>query len=171
MQHLEGLNNDPRSMNGPEEAHDYLWLTQDLWMNPDVWRWANENQDVRKVVLKGCGREGCSSMEETVTQFKRCSACQLVCFSAEIRDLVYMSFSRLCTAALLVRNKTGWCINQVRMNYFLNFPLSFLDLLRKNVACNAHKQRKAVLRSFQHGKPVKDSSIPVFSSDFPGVKR
>jgi hypothetical protein len=66
-------------MNGPEEAHDYLWLTQDLWMKPDVWKWANENPDVKKVVLKSCSRAGCSAAEETVTQFKRCSACHLVC--------------------------------------------------------------------------------------------
>jgi len=72
------LNMDPRSMNGPEEAHDYLWLTQDLWMEPEVWKWANENPDARNAVLKDCSRKGCPIREEKVAQFKRCSACHLV---------------------------------------------------------------------------------------------
>ncbi|RDB23903.1 hypothetical protein Hypma_009261 [Hypsizygus marmoreus] len=72
------LNMDPRSLNGPEEAHDYLWLTQDLWMEPDVWKWANENPDARDAVLKVCSRDACPVRETKVAQFKRCSSCHLV---------------------------------------------------------------------------------------------
>ncbi|KAG5635062.1 hypothetical protein H0H81_012558 [Sphagnurus paluster] len=71
------LNMSPRSRNGPEEAHDYLWLTQDLWMYSEVWDWANENPDVLEVLLKKCSREECDVREAKVAQFKRCAACHL----------------------------------------------------------------------------------------------
>ncbi|KAF9007115.1 hypothetical protein BDQ17DRAFT_1351458 [Cyathus striatus] len=66
----EKPNQDPRVLNGPEDAHDYLWLTQDLWMKPYVWNWANDNPD--------CSREGCEKVEIQVAEFKRCSACHKV---------------------------------------------------------------------------------------------
>jgi len=69
---------DPREFNGPEEAHDYLWLSQDPWMEPAVWNWANENPEAKQAVLKTCSRPGCSITETTVTQFKRCAACRQV---------------------------------------------------------------------------------------------
>lgn len=80
---LENLNNEPRAPNGPEEAHDYLWLTQDLWMEPAVWNWANESPDVMKAVLKVCSRTECTVGETKVAQFKRCSACHKVRLHSE----------------------------------------------------------------------------------------
>ncbi|KAF9007114.1 hypothetical protein BDQ17DRAFT_1302547 [Cyathus striatus] len=71
-------NTDGRSFNGPEDAHDYLYLTQDLWMKSDVWNWANNNPDVKKFILKKCSRKECQNVEVLVAEFKRCSACHLV---------------------------------------------------------------------------------------------
>ncbi|KAH6912043.1 hypothetical protein BKA70DRAFT_1266388 [Coprinopsis sp. MPI-PUGE-AT-0042] len=72
----------PRGPNSPEEAHDYLWVAQDLWMEEDVWEWADSNPDVKAVVLKKCSNEvqGCRVREGDVAQFKRCSACRLVSY-------------------------------------------------------------------------------------------
>ncbi|KAI0959817.1 hypothetical protein AcW1_004533 [Taiwanofungus camphoratus] len=70
------LNMMPRTFNGPEQAHDYLWLTQDLWMAPDVWAWADGDVDAKGCVLKTCSREGCGKREEKVAGFKRCGACK-----------------------------------------------------------------------------------------------
>lgn len=69
---------DPRSFNGPEEAHDYLWLTQDLWMEDDVWNWVNGHPDAKATILKTCSRKECFVKETSVAQFKRCAACHLV---------------------------------------------------------------------------------------------
>ncbi|TEB25434.1 hypothetical protein FA13DRAFT_1738376 [Coprinellus micaceus] len=76
------LNMIPRSPNSPEEAHDYLWLSQDLWMEEDVWNWADNNPDAKQVILKNCSNEvqGCRTREGEVAQFKRCSACRLVSY-------------------------------------------------------------------------------------------
>ncbi|KAK1216291.1 hypothetical protein PQX77_021078 [Marasmius sp. AFHP31] len=71
----EGLNTAPRTFNSPEDAHDYLWLSQNLWMDDDVWYWISENPDARKSVLLECGREGCQNEENRPTEFQRCSGC------------------------------------------------------------------------------------------------
>ncbi|KAJ7201991.1 hypothetical protein B0H12DRAFT_1162915 [Mycena haematopus] len=63
--------------NGPDEAHDYLWVAQDLWMTPDVWDWVNEDP-AAAVILKSCNRPECPVQETEATQFKRCAACRLV---------------------------------------------------------------------------------------------
>ncbi|KAL0063864.1 hypothetical protein AAF712_009217 [Marasmius tenuissimus] len=47
----EGLNTAPRTFNSSEDAHDYLWLSQNLWMDDGVWYWISENPDARKSVL------------------------------------------------------------------------------------------------------------------------
>lgn len=70
-----GLNHLPRTPNGPEQGHDYLWLTQDLWMVPDVWAWA-DGDVAKEAVLKTCSRPGCGRRETTVAQFKCCGACK-----------------------------------------------------------------------------------------------
>lgn len=72
---LAGLNHLPRTPNGPEQGHDYLWLTQDLWMVPDVWAWA-DGDVAKEAVLKTCSRPGCGRRETTVAQFKCCGACK-----------------------------------------------------------------------------------------------
>ncbi|KAH9844021.1 uncharacterized protein C8Q71DRAFT_25127 [Rhodofomes roseus] len=71
-----GLNNLPRSPNGPEYAHDYCWLTQNLWEEPDVWAWADGDQ-AKSYILRTCSRGACSRREEQVCEFKRCHACKL----------------------------------------------------------------------------------------------
>lgn len=70
------LNHNPRGFNGPEEAQDYLWLTRNLWMDPVVWEWANNDVDVKQALLKGCSNTNCGAVEQSVTQFKRCAACK-----------------------------------------------------------------------------------------------
>ncbi|KAF5329336.1 hypothetical protein D9619_009278 [Psilocybe cf. subviscida] len=84
----ETLNMMPRSQNGPEEAHDYLWLAQDMWMEPDVWAWANNNPVVKAAVLKDCSRKDCVARETRVAEFKRCGACHTVSYcSADCQKL------------------------------------------------------------------------------------
>ncbi|KAF8891041.1 hypothetical protein BD779DRAFT_1610723 [Infundibulicybe gibba] len=57
------LNMNPRASNGPEDAQDYLWLTQDLWMAEDVWAWVDANPDVRKSILRECSNKRCSNSQ------------------------------------------------------------------------------------------------------------
>ena len=56
-------------MNGPEEAQDYLWLTQDLWMENEVWAWANNNPDAKDKVLKICSLGTCGKREARVAEY------------------------------------------------------------------------------------------------------
>ena len=74
----ETLNDSPRSPNGTEDAHDYLWLVQDAWMVPAVWAWADSNAEAKAAIMKDCSRAGCGKREERVAQFKRCAACHQV---------------------------------------------------------------------------------------------
>ncbi|CAL1702320.1 unnamed protein product [Somion occarium] len=74
----KSLNMSARSINGPEEAHDYLWLAQDLWMAEDVWNWANSQEATRNLLLRKCSRDGCNNEEKSVAEFKRCAACHEV---------------------------------------------------------------------------------------------
>ncbi|OSC99218.1 hypothetical protein PYCCODRAFT_1470472 [Trametes coccinea BRFM310] len=76
----KSLNNSPRAFNGSEMAHDYLWLTQDLWMAADVWEWANSDTEVKSYVLKKCSREGCNNRELRAAEFKRCAGCREVVY-------------------------------------------------------------------------------------------
>ncbi|KAH7913337.1 hypothetical protein BJ138DRAFT_1171344 [Hygrophoropsis aurantiaca] len=77
------LNNMPRGMNGPEEAQDYLWLTQDLWMESSVWNWANGDQPTKAILFKTCSRKGCNVIEGSVALFKRCAACKEVVYCSQ----------------------------------------------------------------------------------------
>ncbi|KAI0786330.1 hypothetical protein C8Q75DRAFT_794060 [Abortiporus biennis] len=74
----KSLNMSARPMNGPQDANDYLWLTQDAWMAEDVWNWANSAEEVKMLILKGCTNSSCSNKETRVGEFKRCSACHEV---------------------------------------------------------------------------------------------
>lgn len=65
-------------MNGPEDAQDYLWLTQELWMESDIWNWADRDQETKASVQRLCSREGCQKVETRVAEFKRCAACKTV---------------------------------------------------------------------------------------------
>ncbi|KAG1743320.1 uncharacterized protein EDB91DRAFT_240724 [Suillus paluster] len=77
------LNHNPRGFNSPEEAQDYLWLTQNLWMDPVVWEWANNNMDAKKELLRSCSNVNCNAVEQNVTQFKRCAACKEVVYCTQ----------------------------------------------------------------------------------------
>ncbi|KZT72635.1 hypothetical protein DAEQUDRAFT_804751 [Daedalea quercina L-15889] len=82
------LNNMPRSLNGTEEAHDYCWLTQNLWEEPD-----------RRHVLKFCSREACGRREQRVAEFKRCSACKQVSYcSLECQETDWKAHKPDCKA-------------------------------------------------------------------------
>ncbi|KAF9221491.1 hypothetical protein BS17DRAFT_796994 [Gyrodon lividus] len=48
------LNMSARAFNGPEDAQDYLFLTQDVWMEIDVWEWADGIQEAKKILFKTC---------------------------------------------------------------------------------------------------------------------
>ena len=58
------------------DAHDYLWLHQDLWTEPDVWGWASRQPAVRDSALKPCARAECLDREEETFQYKRCGGCK-----------------------------------------------------------------------------------------------
>ncbi|KAJ7646024.1 hypothetical protein DFH06DRAFT_1424747 [Mycena polygramma] len=92
----------------PNEANDYLWIAQDLWMAPDVWNWVNEDSIVRGLILKSCGRPECAAQETEPTQFQRCSGCQLVVY---------------CGASC---QKTDWKRHKAGMR-FISHPASRLD--------------------------------------------
>jgi hypothetical protein len=76
-------------MNGPEDAQDYLWLTQELWMEPEVWNWADQDTEIKASVRRMCCREGCNKIETKIAEYKRCAACKTVCF-------VIISSPKLC---------------------------------------------------------------------------
>ncbi|KAJ7772227.1 hypothetical protein B0H16DRAFT_1714436 [Mycena metata] len=64
-----------RIMNGAEDAQSYLWRSQELWMKPDAWDWANSNDIVRVCVRRICS--GCEEAESAVAAFKRVILCCL----------------------------------------------------------------------------------------------
>jgi hypothetical protein len=104
-------------MNGPEDAHDYLWLTQDLWMDPDVWNWADQNPEIKASVRRLCCREGCGKIESTVAEFKRCAACKTVCFviAPRLESYVHRIYTRFGTAAHHAKSKTGALTSRVSL--------------------------------------------------------
>ncbi|KAK0451220.1 uncharacterized protein EV420DRAFT_1561559, partial [Desarmillaria tabescens] len=79
----EQLNSSARGWNGPEVAHDYLWLVQDLWMKDDVWNWANEHPDAKEATFKKCGKPSCGLKETRAAEFQRCSSCHLVSYCSQ----------------------------------------------------------------------------------------
>ncbi|KAI0773887.1 hypothetical protein C8Q74DRAFT_1199891 [Fomes fomentarius] len=79
----KSLNNLPRSPNGPEDAHDYLWLTQDLWMSSHVWNWVNNDAEAKSYILKTCARQGCNTREVRAAEFKRCGGCKEVVYCGQ----------------------------------------------------------------------------------------
>ncbi|KAG6334760.1 hypothetical protein ID866_4326 [Astraeus odoratus] len=78
-----GFNNMPRTLNGSEDAQDYLFLTQDVWMADDVWTWANSTAEAKNSVLKPCANSECGAVETKVAQFKRCAACKQVAYCSQ----------------------------------------------------------------------------------------
>nr|GAT45920.1 predicted protein [Mycena chlorophos] len=89
------LNNSPRQPNGPEEAQDYRWLTQELWTTPDVLRWIQDcmkhgtrasgaegasEPTLRDAVLKKCGDSSCGNQETKALEYKRCAGCHLISY-------------------------------------------------------------------------------------------
>ncbi|KAL4065599.1 hypothetical protein V8B97DRAFT_1919737 [Scleroderma yunnanense] len=83
MDKPRGLNMMPRTHNGAEDAQDYLFLTQDVWMKDDVWAWANGTPEAKNNVLKPCANGECGAIETKVAQFKRCGACKQVVYCSQ----------------------------------------------------------------------------------------
>ena len=137
---------DPRQHNGPEDAQDYLWLAQDLWMEPSVWEWANNNQDVKDALLQTCNKEGCSNREIKVAEFKRCAACHKVFDLTSRRETflipVFHFQARYCSK---VCQTADWPIHKE--------------------PCKTHKQYKAAVRSFGTGKPNVSSEFTMAAAD------
>ncbi|KAI0676909.1 hypothetical protein C8Q78DRAFT_1065590 [Trametes maxima] len=71
---------EARVQNGTEDAHDYRWQAQRLWLEPDAWAWLSTSKDVEAIVTKTCAREGCGEREGWPLEFKQCSACKRVCY-------------------------------------------------------------------------------------------
>lgn len=80
------LNASARSYNSPEDAHDYLWLSQDLWLEEDVWNWVHANSDAQQAVRKDCSRPRCRRGEHSPGEFKQCGGCHTVIQSMILED-------------------------------------------------------------------------------------
>ncbi|KAF9041801.1 hypothetical protein BDZ89DRAFT_1060165 [Hymenopellis radicata] len=74
----ENMNNEARPYNGREDAHDYLWLAQDMWMKPDIWEWVNSQPEAHQVTLKPCGNASCDRRESGTAEFQQCSSCHQI---------------------------------------------------------------------------------------------
>ncbi|KAJ6589753.1 hypothetical protein B0H19DRAFT_1104631 [Mycena capillaripes] len=84
-----------RITNGSEDAQSYLWRSQELWMLPDVWEWANNNLNVKTSVRRICN--GCEDAESAVAAFKRCAGCHLVSYcSSECQKADWPAHKQLC---------------------------------------------------------------------------
>ncbi|KAK0479903.1 hypothetical protein EDD18DRAFT_1111601 [Armillaria luteobubalina] len=79
----EQMNMSSRGWNGPEVAHDYLWLVQDLWMNDDVWNWADNHPEAKEATFKICAKPSCTLKETRAAEFQRCSSCHLVSYCSQ----------------------------------------------------------------------------------------
>ncbi|KAF7314692.1 MYND-type domain-containing protein [Mycena kentingensis (nom. inval.)] len=69
------LSNVPRTPNGNEDAHDYRWLTHELWTTPEVLAWVRKCVGSIPAVLKKCGNAACNKREAVVLEFKQCAGC------------------------------------------------------------------------------------------------
>ncbi|KAF9053670.1 hypothetical protein BDZ89DRAFT_1056248 [Hymenopellis radicata] len=69
-----------RAHNSTEDAHDYLYKAQDLWMADDVWKWVNNNREAQLATIKFCENEHCEKRESKAAEFKRCSSCHQVSY-------------------------------------------------------------------------------------------
>ncbi|KAJ6485475.1 hypothetical protein C8R47DRAFT_1048058 [Mycena vitilis] len=78
------MNMHSRGINSPEEAQDYLWLTQDLWTETQAWNWITNDATVNAELLKICSRAECTEIETKPTQFKRCAGCHQVTYCGPI---------------------------------------------------------------------------------------
>ncbi|KAJ7452748.1 hypothetical protein B0H11DRAFT_283446 [Mycena galericulata] len=70
------MNMHARGVNSPEEAHDYRWLTQDLWTETRAWNWITSDATINRELLRICSHPDCSAQETKTTQFKRCGRCR-----------------------------------------------------------------------------------------------
>lgn len=75
------LNMSARTHNGTEDAHDYLYMAQSLWMAEDVWNWVSNNPDAQDASRKACANTSCANKETSAAEFQRCSSCHQVCES------------------------------------------------------------------------------------------
>lgn len=141
---------NPRQLNGAEDAQDYLWLTQDLWMEPDVWDWADKDADTKKSVRRMCCREGCEKVESSVSEFRRCSACMSVWYCAPDCQ------------------KRDWKTHK---------PSEFDSILSDSylcslyyTGCREHNSIKMASKAFAAGKSMPSDAPIVALADFMGCK-
>ncbi|KAJ7620881.1 hypothetical protein DFH06DRAFT_62797 [Mycena polygramma] len=84
-----------RVNNGAEDAQSYLWRSQELWMESDVWEWADGNANVKVAVRRICN--GCEKTESAVAAFKRCAGCHLISYcSSECQRADWPAHKRVC---------------------------------------------------------------------------
>ena len=110
----EDYNHTPRSMNGPEMAQDYLYLSQELWTEPAAFAFASADPDVRAGTLKECHE--CKKKEAANGEHKRCAACKLVRglrFGSCSHPILTVSLCRPSIALPSVRKRTGLNIRRV----------------------------------------------------------
>ncbi|KAH8827602.1 hypothetical protein DL96DRAFT_1708936 [Flagelloscypha sp. PMI_526] len=90
-------NMEPRTLNSHADAQDYLWLAQDLWTEPSVWEWINNDEVVKSFVLKPCSRGECPKKETRIREFQRCSGChQSVYCSSACQSQDWVDHKKAC---------------------------------------------------------------------------
>ena len=52
-------------------------------MVTDVWEWANAQEDLKQLLLRKCSRAACENREESILEFKQCSACRNAFYCSE----------------------------------------------------------------------------------------
>jgi len=65
-----------RTGDGSDRASstDYLFFTQKLWMEPDVYAWIDV-PDVRTRLYRTCSNTACNRLETRVNEYRRCKGC------------------------------------------------------------------------------------------------
>lgn len=105
-------------MNRPEDAQDYLWLTQDLWMEFDIWNWANQDAEIKATVQRMCCSDSCGKVETKVAEYKRCAACKTVCLpivQGQAYLCIHHVYVRYGIVPQSVGNKTGELTKRVTL--------------------------------------------------------
>ncbi|KAJ7098451.1 hypothetical protein C8R43DRAFT_964238 [Mycena crocata] len=117
--------------NGPEDAQTYLWRLQDMWMESDVWAWANSNANVILCVRRICN--GCEKAESDVAAFKRCAQCHLVISQSRLGQISAANYSQQVSYCGAACQKADWPEHKL--------------------ACLEHNRQKASIRAFGEKLP------------------
>ena len=162
----ESVNKDPRHMNGPEDARDYLWYGQDLWMTDDVWNWANNYMPAKEAILKQCSRPGCNVREKDACEFKRCSDCHLVSQTP---------FTFLENMLINPNGKVSYCSPQCQKEDWKIHKPSECSVAstheqlidqRVHTACRQRMEFKKSTKSFGRGEAIPEQGPSILSPDY-----